>query len=137
MAEETNETVEETTTDDTLKVRPYGNKVLVERIKHEKKGSIIIHGNNSADGRFVKGVIKAVGDPIPNLAGLLLSPNLHVGEVILYNFHCATPVAIPNGKTYDAVPYHEVLAIFTDEVQIISDEELIPSTARASAGSFH
>jgi len=130
------EKIEEQANDE-LKVRPYGNKVLVERIKHEQKGSIILHGNNSADGRFVKGVIKAVGDPIPNLAGLLLDPNLNVGDVILYNFHCATPVAIPNGKTYDAVPYHEVLAIFTDEIKIISDEDLIPSAARAPVGSFH
>ena len=119
-----------------LGIKPYGNKVLVERVEHEKKGSLIISGNQSNDGRFVKGIVLAVGDPIPNIAGVLLDPNIHVNDVILYNLYNAIPVKIPGDtKSYDAVPYHEILVTFEGGVDMVRSEDLIPK--KPGNGLFH
>jgi len=108
-------------------VRPFGSKVIVERISHEKKGNLILAGTNSEDGRFVKGIILAVGDPIPNIAGVMIEPKLAVGDVVLYNYYNATPIKVPDvAKRLESVPYHEILAIFEGPIEIVEDKDLIP-----------
>jgi co-chaperonin GroES (HSP10) len=119
-------------------IRPFGNKVIVERVENEKKGSLILKGTNSEDGRFVKGIILAVGDPIPNIVGLMIEPKLNKGDVVLYNFYNATPISVPGvTKKLDSVPYHEILAIFEGTIEVVADEDLIPSDRRKENGSFH
>ena len=115
--------------------RPFGNRVLVKRIEHEKKGSLILSGTQSADGRFVKGIIVAVGDPIPNLAGIERDPGLNIGDVILYNPHNAIKITFPdNTQYYDSMSYNEILHIFDEVVDIVESNDLIPD--RKVAGSF-
>lgn len=109
-------------------VRPFGSKVIVERVEHEKKGNLILAGTNSEDGRFVKGIILAVGDPIPNIAGVMIEPKLSVGDVVLYNYYNATPIKVPGvTKKLESVPYHEILAIFEGTIDIVDAQDLIPN----------
>ena len=112
-----------------LDVRPYGNKVLVIQVDKEKSQSdLIVFGSTmSNDGRFVKGVIVAVGDPIPNLAGILLEPKVNVGDIIVYNKLNALEISHKN-KKYMVVPYHEIQAVIEEDSSkyILGDEEIIP-----------
>lgn len=116
-----------------LTVRPYGNKVLVIEVEKEKAGSeLILFGNTiSNDNRFVKGLVIAVGDPIPNLAGILIQPNINVGDIVVYNKMNALEITHLN-KKYKVVPYHEVQAILVEDSSkfITSDESLIPRNTK-------
>jgi len=116
--------------------RPFGNRVLVQRIEHEKKGQLILSGNMSTDGRFVKGIVVSVGDPIPNIAGIERDPGIKVGEVILYNPYNAVKISFPgNNKYYDSMSYNEILHVFEDEVDLVGQEDLIPKDQQ-SPGKF-
>jgi co-chaperonin GroES (HSP10) len=115
--------------------RPFGNRVLVKRIEHEKKGTLILSGSQSSDGRFVKGIIVAVGDPIPNLAGIERDPGIKTGDVILYNPYNAVKISFPdNTEYYDSMSYNEILHIFDETVEIVDRADLIPKENRA--GNF-
>ena len=117
-----------------LSVRPYGNKVLVVEIDKEKTASELIVFNTSIgseDNSFVKGLVVAVGDPIPNLAGILIQPNINVGDVVVYNKFNASGLKHEN-KNYKVLPYHEVQAILIEDTSkyITSDESLIPRNTK-------
>lgn len=116
-----------------LSIRPYGNKILVVEIDKEKTASelILFQTGVGADNRFVKGLVLAVGDPIPNLAGILIQPNINVDDVVVYNKHNALEIT-HNGKKYKVVPYHEVQAILSEDISkfITSDESLIPRNTK-------
>ena len=116
-----------------LSIRPYGNKVLVVEIDKEKTASelIVLGSAIGSDNRFVKGLVLAVGDPIPNLAGILIQPNINVDDVVVYNRHNALEISHEN-KKYKVVPYHEVQAILTEDTSkyITSDENLIPRNTK-------
>lgn len=117
-----------------LSVRPYGNKILVVEIDKEKTASEIIVFNasiGSEDNKFVKGLVVAVGDPIPNLAGILIQPNINVGDVVVYNKFNALGLKHEN-KNYKVLPYHEVQAILIEDTSkyITSDESLIPRNTK-------
>lgn len=117
--------------------RPFGNRVLVQRIEHEKKGQLILSGNMSSDGRFVKGIVVAVGDPIPNLAGIERDPGIRVGDVILYNPYNAVKISFPGDTTYyDSMSYNEILHVFDEKVDVVTQEELIPKTQQAPGQFF-
>lgn len=120
--------------------RPFGNRVLVKKIEHEKKGTLILSGNVSTDGRFVKGVIVAIGDPIPNIAGIERDPKLNVGDVILYNPFNAVKIAFPGNQThYDSMSYNEVLHVFAEkeeDLEIVEQSDLIPRKATANGNFF-
>lgn len=116
-----------------LSIRPYGNKILVVEIDKEKTASelIVLGSAVGSDNRFVKGLVLAVGDPTPNLAGLLIQPNINVGDVVVYNRHNALEIT-HDSKKYKVVPYHEVQAILTEDTSkyITSDENLIPRNTK-------
>lgn len=115
--------------------RPFGNRVLVQNIEHEKHGEIILSGIQSQDGRFVKGVIVAVGSPIPNLAGIERDPGLAEGDVILYNINNAVKINIPGDRTtYHSMSYNEILHIFDEKIeniQVVNSGDLVPRTTQA------
>lgn len=116
--------------------RPFGNRVLAERIEHEKKGSLILSGNISSDGHFVKGVIVAVGDPIPNIAGIERDPGIKVGDIIMYNQYNTVKIKFPEDtKHYDSLSYNEILHIFQESPDIVKSEDLIPKT-ESDPGKF-
>ena len=115
--------------------KPFGNRVLVKRIEHEKKGALIISGNVSSDGRFVKGVVVAVGSPIPNIAGIERDPGINEGDVILYNPYNAVKITFPDDQEYyDSMSYNEILHIFDEDVEIVKNEDLIPN--KPDTGNF-
>lgn len=117
-----------------LSVRPYGNKILVVEIDKEKSSAsdLIVFGSAmGSDNKFVKGLVVAVGDPIPNLAGILIQPNINVGDVVVYNKFNALELKHEN-KNYKVLPYHEVQAILIEDTSkyITSDESLIPRNTK-------
>ncbi|MFA5403413.1 MAG: hypothetical protein WC358_00590 [Ignavibacteria bacterium] len=117
--------------------RPFGNRVLVQRIEHEKKGQLILSGNMSSDGRFVKGIIVAVGDPIPNIAGIERDPGIKVGEVILYNPYNAVKISFPGDITYyDSMSYDQILHVFDETVDLVEHSDLIPKDQQRAGNYF-
>ena len=120
--------------------RPFGNRVLVKQIEHEKKGNLILSGNVSTDSRFVKGVIVAVGEKIPNIVGVERDPGLSVGDVILYNPFNGVKITFPGDRNpYFSLPYSEILHIFAEKIedlQVVENDELIPREATKNGNFF-
>lgn len=117
-----------------LTVRPYGNKVLVVEIDKEvssKAQLIVLNAGMGEDNRFVKGLVKAVGDPIPNIAGVFIDPKIKVDDVVVFNKHNAVGIEHEN-KKYKLVPYHEIQAVLTEDTSkyLTSGEDLIPRNTR-------
>lgn len=96
-------------------IRPYGGKVLVKEITHEvSKSKMILSGSMSDDGRFVKGLVIAVGDPIPNLAGITIDPKISEGEYIMYNKLNSVKVDF-EGQSYKVLPYSEIMVVLNPD----------------------
>lgn len=117
-----------------LTVRPYGNKVLVVEIDKEVSSAaqlIVLNSGMGSDNRFVKGLVKAVGDPTPNIAGILIDPKINVGDVVVYNRHNALEITHQQ-KKYKIVPYHEIQAVLDEDVSkyLTEGEDIIPRNTR-------
>ena len=116
-----------------LGIRAYGNKILVAEVEYEKTTSMLITtGTVSDDVRFLKGVVVGVGDPIPNLAGILIEPKINVGDVVVYNKYNTVEIEYKN-KKYKVVPYHEVQAIMNEDTEkfiTTNDAPVIPHKNR-------
>ena len=116
-----------------LGIRAYGNKILVAEVEYEKTTSMLITtGTVSGDARFLKGIVVGVGDPIPNLAGILIEPKIKVGDVVVYNKYNTVEIEYKN-KKYKVVPYHEVQAIMSEDTEkfiTTNDSPVIPHKNR-------
>ncbi|MFH1679653.1 MAG: co-chaperone GroES [Candidatus Eisenbacteria bacterium] len=76
-----------------MKIRPLGDRVVVERIeKEEKAGSIVIP--DSAKEKPVEGKVIAVGPGARNEAGRVIPPDVKPGDRIVFGKYAGMDVTI-------------------------------------------
>ena len=93
-----------------MKIKPLGERVLVEPVKEEEvaKGGIIIP--DSAREKPQEGKVIAVGTGKIDKDGKKVAFNVKVGDVILMPKYGGTEVKV-NGKEYQIMREEDILAI--------------------------
>jgi len=95
-----------------MKVRPLGDRIVVEQAEEEevKKGGIIIP--DTAKEKSQRGNVKAVGPGKKNEDGKVIPLEVKVGDKIFFSKYGGTEVKI-DGKEYVIMREEDVLAIIT------------------------
>lgn len=93
-----------------MKIRPLGDRVLVEPVeeKESKKGGIIIP--DSAKEKPQEGIVKAVGTGKRDDDGKLIPFNVKAGDKVLMPKYGGTEVKIDE-KQYQIVKEEDILAV--------------------------
>ncbi len=93
-----------------LKVRPWGDKVLVKRVEAESKtaGGIVLP--DTAKEKPKRGIVQAVGDGKLLDNGERSKMQVNKGDEVLFSSYAGTEIKI-DGEEYLIVEEGEVLAI--------------------------
>jgi chaperonin GroES len=93
-----------------MKIKPLGERVLVEPVKEEEavKGGIIIP--DSAKEKPTEGKVIAVGTGKIDKEGKKIAFNVKVGDIVLMPKYGGTEVKV-NGKEYQIMREEDILAI--------------------------
>ncbi len=93
-----------------MKIRPLGDRVLVEPVedKETKKGGIIIP--DSAKEKPQEGIVKAIGTGKRDEDGKLIPFNVKAGDKVLMPKYGGTEVKIDD-KQYQIVREDDILAV--------------------------
>ena len=97
-----------------IKIRPLGDRVLIERIEAEErsKGGIIIP--DTAKEKPVEGKVIAVGEGRRTEDGKLIPMNVKEGDRVIYSKYAGTEVKI-EGKEYLIMREEDILGIVVED----------------------
>jgi len=97
-----------------MKIRPLGDRVLIERVEAEErsKGGIIIP--DTAKEKPVEGRVVAVGEGRHTEDGKLVPMNVKEGDRVIYSKYAGTEVKI-EGSEYLIMREDDILGIVVEE----------------------
>jgi len=97
-----------------MKIRPLGDRVLIERVEAEErsKGGIIIP--DTAKEKPVEGRVVAVGEGRHTEDGKLIPMNVKEGDRVIYSKYAGTEVKI-EGSEYLIMREDDILGIVVEE----------------------
>jgi chaperonin GroES len=93
-----------------MKIRPLGDKVLVQRVEAENKtaGGIVLP--DTAKEKPQKGKVVSVGDGKILDDGSLQKPQVKKGDIVLFTSYAGTEVKI-DGKEYLIMSESDIMAV--------------------------
>ncbi len=93
-----------------MKIKPLGDMIILERIKEEPKAGFVLPEEDQGDGKTNKGKVIAVGAGKMTADGIIVKPEVEVGDTVLYSRYSPTKI-MDGDKEYLVVREEMILVI--------------------------